>query len=131
MKKKLAKRVISIVQYNSRSVAIKLDTNPVNTFIIQVFVPTSYHGDVESKEIYEQIDEDIKLSRRNDNLVISEDWNAVVGKTKKQGVTITFGLRRKNHRGERLIEFCKEQNLIITNTLFLQPKRKRYTWTMP
>ena len=32
---------------------------------------------------------------------------------------------------ERLIEFCQENALVITNTLFQQHKRRLYTWTSP
>lgn len=64
-------------------------------------------------------------------MIIMGDWNAVAREMKEQGISGTFGLGKRNQRGQRLIEFCKEQNLVITNTLFSQPKRRKYTWTMP
>ena len=36
-----------------------------------------------------------------------------------------------NEAGQRLIEFCQENALVITNTLFQQHKRSLYTWTSP
>ena len=33
--------------------------------------------------------------------------------------------------GQRLIEFCQENTLVIANTLFQQHKRRLYTWTSP
>ena len=42
-----------------------------------------------------------------------------------------FGLGIQNEAGQRLIEFCKENTLIIANTLFQQHKRRLYTWTSP
>ena len=33
--------------------------------------------------------------------------------------------------GQRLIEFCQENALVITNTLFQQHERRLYTWTSP
>ena len=33
--------------------------------------------------------------------------------------------------GQRLIEFCQENVLVIANTLFQQHKRRLYTWTSP
>ena len=33
--------------------------------------------------------------------------------------------------GQRLIEFCQENALVIANTLFQQHKRRLYTWTSP
>ena len=38
---------------------------------------------------------------------------------------------RKNERGERLIEFCKKNQLVATNTCFQQPKIRIYTWKIP
>ena len=36
-----------------------------------------------------------------------------------------------NEAGQRLIEFCQENALVIANTLFQQHKRRLYTWTSP
>src|SRR6476469_9392755 len=59
------------------------------------------------------------------------DFNEVVGEGKEDRVVGKFRLRKRNDRGERLIEFCKSQNLVITNTWFEQEKRRRYTWKSP
>ena len=37
----------------------------------------------------------------------------------------------RNEAGQRLIEFCQENALVIANTLFQQHKRRLYTWTSP
>ena len=37
----------------------------------------------------------------------------------------------RNETGQRLIEFCQENALVIANTLFQQHKRRLYTWTSP
>ena len=42
-----------------------------------------------------------------------------------------FGLGIQSGAGQRLIEFCQENALIIANTLFLQHKRGLCTWTSP
>ena len=47
------------------------------------------------------------------------------------GVTGKFGLGIRNEVGQRLIEFCQENTLVIANTLFQQHKRRLYTWTSP
>ena len=59
------------------------------------------------------------------------DWNAKVGSQETPGVTGKFGLGLQNEAGQRLIEFCQENALVIANTLFQQHKRKIYTWTLP
>ena len=51
------------------------------------------------------------------------DWNAKVGSHKTPGVTGKFGHGIRNEAGQRLIEFCQENALVIANTLFQQHKR--------
>ena len=59
------------------------------------------------------------------------DWNAKVGSQETPGVTGKFRLGIWNEAGQRLIEFCQENALVIANTLFQQHKRRLYTWTSP
>ena len=62
---------------------------------------------------------------------ITVDWNAKVGSQEIPGVTGKFGLGVQNEAGQRLIEFCQENTLVIANTTFQQHKRRLYTWTSP
>ena len=59
------------------------------------------------------------------------DWSAKVESQELLGVTGKFGLRVQNEAGQRLIEFCQENALVIANTLFQEYKRRLYTWTLP
>ena len=47
------------------------------------------------------------------------------------GVTGKFGLGVRNEAGCRPIDFCRENALVIVNTLFQQHKRRLYTRTSP
>ena len=71
----------------------------------------------------------LKLKPKKDVLFIIGDWNAKVGSQGTPGVTGKFGLGVQNEAGQRLIEFCQENTLVIANTLFQQHKRRLYTWT--
>jgi len=55
------------------------------------------------------------------------DWNAKAGSQEIPGVTRKFGLGVQNEAGQRLIEFCQENALVIASTLFQQHKRRFYT----
>ena len=57
--------------------------------------------------------------------------NAKVGSQETPGVTGKFGIGIWNESGQRLIEFCQENVLVIEKTLFQQHKRRVYTWTSP
>ena len=50
---------------------------------------------------------------QKDVLFIIGDWNAKVGIQEKPGVTGNFGLGIRNEVGQRLIEFCQENALVI------------------
>ena len=71
----------------------------------------------------------LELTPKKDILFIIGDWNAKVGSQETPGVTGKFGLGMRNEAGQRLIEFCQENALVIANTLFQQHKGRLYTWT--
>ena len=68
---------------------------------------------------------------QKDVLFITGDWNVKVGSQEIRGVTGKFGLEVQNEAGQKLIEFCQENALVIANTLLQQHKRRLYTWTSP
>ena len=98
--------------------------------VIQVYVPTTNAEEAEIQWFYEDLQDLIELIPQKDVLFIVGDWNAK-GSQETPGVTGKFSLGVQNEAGQRIIEFCLENTLIIANTLFLQHKRRLYTWTSP
>ena len=78
---------------------------------------------------YEDLQDHLELTPKKDVLFIIGDWIAKVGSQETPGVTGKFSLGVQNEAGQRLIEFCQENTLVIANTLFQQHKRRLYTWT--
>ena len=97
--------------------------------VIQAYALTSNAEEAEVEWFYEGLQDLLELTPQKDVLFIIGDWNAKVGSQETPGVTDKFGLGMRNEAGQRLIEFCQENALVIANTLFQQPKRKLYTWT--
>jgi len=126
-----ANKVMSVERISDRLMMIKLNAEPVDVVIIQVYMPTTEHDDEEVDQMYEQIEELIKKQKGKDNLVVMGDWNAVVGEEGDEKVVGKYGLGERNERGEKLVEFCKRNKLIVSNTWFQQEKRRRYTWKKP
>ena len=89
------------------------------------------HSNAEEAEV-EQFYEDLQeLTPKKHILFIVGDWNAKVGSQEISGVKGKFSLAVQNEAGQRLIEFCQKNTLVIANTLFQQHKRRLYTWTSP
>ena len=95
--------------------------------VIQVYAPTSNAEEAEVERFYKDLQDLLELTPKNDVLFIIGDWNAKVGSQETPGVTGKFGLEIWNEAGQRLIEFCQENALVVTNTLFQQHKRRLYT----
>ena len=99
--------------------------------VIQVNAPASNAEEAEVEQFYEDLQDRLELTPKKDVLFIIGDWNAKVGSQETPGVTGKFGLGIQNETGQRLIEFCQENALVIANTLFQQHKRRLYKWTSP
>ena len=112
-------------------ISVRLQGKPFNIMVIQVYAPTSNAEEAEVEWFYEDLQDLLELTHEKDALFIIGDWNAKVGSQETPGVTAKFGLGMRNEAGQRLIEFCQENALVITNTLFQQHKRKLYTWISP
>ena len=80
---------------------------------------------------YEDLQDFLDLTHKKGVLFTIGEWNAKVGSQETPGITGKFGLTIQNEAGQRLIEFCQENALVIANTLFQQHKRRPYTWTSP
>ena len=93
--------------------------------------PTSNAEEAEVERFYEDLQDLLELTPKKNVLFIIGDWNAKIGSQETPGVTGKFGLGVHNEAEQRLIEFCQENALVITNTLFQQHKRRLYTWTSP
>ena len=78
--------------------------------------------EAEVELFYEDLQDLLKLTRKKDILFIIGDWKAKVGSQGIPGVTGKFGLGMQNEAGQRLIEFCQENALVIANAFFQQHK---------
>ena len=112
-------------------ISVPFQGKPFNITIIQVYAPTINAEEAEVERFYEDLKELLELTPKKDVLFIVGDWNAKVRSQETPGVTGKFGLGVQNEAGQRLIEFCQENTLVITNTLYQQQKRRLCTWTSP
>ena len=110
-------------------ISVRFQGKPLSIMVIQAYAPTSNAEEAEVEQFYEDLQDLLELTPKEDALSITGDWNAKVGSQETPGVTGKFGLGVQNEAGQRIIEFCQENTLVIANTLFQQHKRRLYTWT--
>ena len=61
----------------------------------------------------EDLQDLVELTPKKDVLFIIGDWNAKVGSQETPGLTGKFALGIWNEAGQKLIEFCQENALVI------------------
>ena len=112
-------------------ISVRFQGKPFNITVTQVYALTSNAEEAEVERFYEDFQDLLERTPKKDVLFIIGDWNAKVGSQGTPGVTGKFGLGKWNEAGQRLIEFCQENALVIADTLFQQHKKRLYTWTSP
>ena len=111
-------------------ISVPFQGKSFNITVIQVYASTNQAEETEVEGFYEDL-QGLELTSKKDVLFIIEYWNAKVGSQETPGVTGKFGFGVQNEAGQRLMEFCQENTLVIANTLFQLHKRRLYTWSSP
>ena len=101
-------------------ISVCFQGKPFNITVIQVYTPTSNTEEAEVERFYEDLQDLLELTAKKDALFIIGDWNPKVGSQETSRVTGKFGLGIWNEAGQRLIESCQENALVIANTHFQQ-----------
>ena len=104
-------------------ISVHIQGKPFNITVIQVYAPTTNAEEAEVEWFYEDLQDLIELTPKIDGLFIIGDWNAKLGSQETPGITSKFGLRVQNEAGQKIMEFCLENALVIANTIFQQHKR--------
>ena len=104
-------------------ISVCFQGKPFNITVIQVYGPTSNAEEAEVERFYEDLQDLLELTPKKVSFSLLVDWNAKVGSQETPGITGKFDLGIQNEVGQRLIEFCEENALVIANTLFQQHKR--------
>ena len=103
-------------------ISVYFQGKPFNITVIQVYAPTRNAEEAEVERFYEDLKNLLESTPEKDVFFIIGDWNAKVGNQETPGITSKFGLGVQNEAGQRLIEFCQENTLVMANTLFQQEK---------
>ena len=94
-------------------------------------MPTNDSNNRDKKAFYEQLQATLENAHCRDLLLVMGDLNAKVGSdnTSFQSVIGREGYGAQNDNGERLVEWCTFNNMIIGGTLFPHHNILKLTWT--
>lgn len=130
VRNELASNVIRFVPISSRLMVLRLKGNHRNISVISAYAPTNDKCIEEKENFYQQLQEALNTLPRRDLLVILGDFNAKIGSNFNiWGRTLgRHGLGEENESGTLLLQFCKNNNLTISNSQFIQKKCRKVTW---
>ena len=109
------------------TISVCFPGKPLTITVIQACAATTDVKQAEVAQFYEDLQDLLELTPKKDVLFIIGDWNAKVGSQEIPGVAGKFGLGVQNEAGQRLTEFCQENEVVTANILFQKHKRQPYT----
>ena len=112
-------------------ISVRFQGKPFNITVIQIYASTSNAEEAEVERFYEDLQDLLELKPKKRCPFYYRGLECKSTSQETPGITGKFGLGIWNEAGQRLIEFCQENALVIANTLFQQHKRRLYTWTSP
>ena len=111
-------------------ISVHFHGKPFSITVIQVYVPTSNAEEAEVEWFYEDLQDFLELTPPKRCPFHCRGLECKSRKSRN-----TWNNRQiwpwQNEAGQMLIEFCLENALVITNTLFQQHIRDDYTQTSP
>ncbi|XP_005091913.1 craniofacial development protein 2-like [Aplysia californica] len=133
LKKGLEKCLMEWKQVNSRMMTLRLKGKHSNTSILQCYAPTNDSEDESKDYFYEQLQRELTGIPRHDLIVVMGDLNAKVGEdnTNYERKMGQQGTGTRNENGERLVDFCALNNLVIGGTLFPHRTIHKLAWDSP
>ena len=116
-------------------ISVRFQGKPFNITVIQVYALTSNAEEAEVEWFYKDLQDLLELTPKKDVIFIIGDWNAQVGSQETPGVTGKFGLGVQSEAGQRLIEFCQENALVMQNPLPITQEKNLHMnitrWSTP
>ena len=116
-----------------RIITVRMMSTAVPLNIICVYAPTLPSTDDVKDDFYDRLSAIVRAIPSSENLVVLGDFNARVGADHDSWPVCLgrHGVGRINSNGQRVLEFCCQQGLCVTNTFFAGKERHKVSWMHP
>ena len=130
---KLLKKISTPQGISERIMTMQLTTKSGTIHLISAYAPTLAAESEVKDKFYEDLQKAFKQIPEKEDVFILGDFNARVGSEQETWPTCLghFGMGKMNENGQRLLEFCSNNHLCITNTFYNGKDRHRVSWRHP
>ena len=133
LNRKTEKALLEWKPFVSRLPKARFHSKYTKLSVLVCYAPTEDANAEVKDAFYDQLQTAVESVHAHDMLLILGDLNAKVGSdnTGREHVMGKHGIGTINDNGERLADFCEENNLLIGGTLFQHKHIHKTTWTSP
>ncbi|ESN90896.1 hypothetical protein HELRODRAFT_182479 [Helobdella robusta] len=112
---KARKALLEYNPVNERMMYARFKGYPRDIDVVVAYAPTMDHSDAEIEAFYDQLEQTLNVLPKKDVKIITGDWNAKIGRNNIgfEEVMGKYGIGNRNNRGERLLEFAKDQKIVL------------------
>ena len=124
----MGNKVVEWKEVSSRLMWVRVRMGRECWAFVSAYGPGCERSEEERDEFWNDLTRCVDgLSTRN-YVVVLGDLNARVGDGEVEGVVGKYGVPGENESGERLLDMCVEQELVIGNSFFKKKGINKYTW---
>ena len=133
MNRNITKAMLEYAPVNERIIRARFQAKQGKLTIIQCYAPTNEADDEAKKDFYLALQSEIEKVPKHDVTIVMGDLNAKVGNdnTGNERVMGKYGCGNINDNGERLVDLCGINNLVIGGTIFPHREIHKLTWISP
>ncbi len=131
--KEKAKTLLEWEPVSERLIRVRLNSKFCKLTILQCYAPTKEAEEEVKEDWYEQLQMAVSKVPQHDVLLLTGDMNAKVGNdnSNNERAMGRYGCGERNNNGERLVDFCTNNNLVIGGTIFPHKNIHKLTWQSP
>ena len=109
-----------------RILMVKFKFEKVKVCVVVTYGPSE--GNVEESTIFwDNLNDVLDGVSRSFRLIVLGDLNGWIGDQKRDGITGGFGVAGENENGRKVIDFCEERGMCVSNTFFKHKSIHKYT----
>ena len=114
--KTVSRSLFGFYPVSERVLMVRLKGKPFDICFIQVYAPTCKYTEEQVEEFYNDVMSAKEQCKSHDITLVMGDLNAKLGNERVEDIVAPFGLGVRNERGDRLAEWCVQDEQVVLST---------------